>query len=67
MNNLDNYKDALSAKTRKPLRAKCGGCRKIGYAKDSCYKLYSELRPKPNSAEDDASPVTDVLYLSHNE
>ena len=61
----DEYNNVLYAKTRKPFRTKCGGCGKTGHAKESCYKLHPELRPK--RAEEDASPVTDVLFLSHSE
>ena len=41
---LNEYKSALAAKTRKPLRAKYEGCGKTGYAKETYYKLYLELR-----------------------
>ena len=41
---LDKYKSALATKTRKPLRAKYKGCSKIGYAKETYYKLHLELR-----------------------
>ena len=41
---LDEYESVLAAKTRKPLRAKYKGCDKIGYTKETYYKLYLELR-----------------------
>ena len=59
----DEYNNTLFTKTRKPFRAKCGGCGKTGYVKESCYKLYPELRPK-RAEEEEASPITDVLFVS---
>ena len=62
----DKYNKVLFTKTRKPLRAKYRGCRKTSYAKESYYKLYPELRPK-RAEEEDASPIMDILFLSHSE
>ena len=59
----DEYNNTLFAKTRKPLRAKCGGYGKTGYTKESCYKLHPELRPK-RVEEEKASPITDILFAS---
>ena len=66
MNNLDNYNNALSVKTRKPLKAKYKGCRKTSYIKDFYYKFYLELRVKSNLIEDNASFIIDILYLLYN-
>ena len=57
----DKYNNTLFTKTRKPLRAKYGGCRKTSYTKESYYKLYPKLRPK-RVEEEEASPIMDVLF-----
>ena len=64
---LDDYESALAAKTRKPLRAKCQGCGKTGHAKETYYKLHPELRHQPRSAENNASPITNILFTSHSD
>ena len=64
---LDEYESALATKTRKPLRAKYKGCSKTGYTKETCYKLHPELRYQPQSAENDASPIMEVLFTSHSD
>ena len=46
--------------TKKPLRAKCGGCGRTGYKEETYYKLYPEQRPS-------ASPITDVLFAAHSD
>ena len=51
--------------TRKALRAKYKDYGKTGYAIETCYKLYPELRPRPRS--DGASPVTDVLIAIYSD
>ena len=58
----DVEENMFIAKTRKPLRAKCGGYGKIGYAKKSCYKLYLELHPK-HVEEKDTSSIMDILFV----
>ena len=59
----DKYNNTLFIKTRKPFRAKYRGCRKTSYTKESCYKLYLELRPK-YIKEEEASPIIDILFTS---
>ena len=59
----DVEENTLIAKTRKPLRAKCGGCGKTGHAKESCYKLHPKLRLK-RAEEEDTSPIIDILFAS---
>ena len=59
----DKYNNILFTKTRRPLRAKYRSCGKTGYAKESYYKLYPELRSK-RVEEEEASPITDVLFAS---
>ena len=54
--------DALVVRTRKPPRAKCGGCGRTGYKEETCYKLHPEIRPSPNT-----SPIIDVLYAAHSD
>ena len=54
--------DALVVRTRKPPRAKCGGCGRTGHQEETCYKLHPELRPSPST-----SPITDVLWAAHSD
>ena len=57
----DEYNNILFTKIRKPLRAKYGGYRKSNYAKELCYKLHLELRPK--YIEEEASPIINILFV----
>ena len=59
----DKYNNTLFAKTRKPFRAKCGGCGKTSHTKESYYKLHPKLRPK-RAEEEEASPITNILFAS---
>ena len=62
----NKYNNILFIKTRKPLRVKCKGYRKIGYTKESYYKLYLELRPKCIEKEE-ASSIIDILFILFND
>ena len=57
---LDSIEESALVATRKPFRAKCGGCGRTGYKEETCYKLYPEQRPS-------ASPVMDVLFVAYSD
>ena len=40
---------------------------KLAMLRRSCFKLHPELRHQPRSVDEDASPITDVLFLSYSD